>query len=137
MPLLFSLGQHGALVAVQAQLKEGEMLFIFLDDIYIICSPARVGEVYESWRRHCVRRLASTSTRARRSYGTRQASSHLDRCFDVVRSPGGGSTRSCVERRLGFAAEPAGPQGSWSAHRPPIVHHSSHGSEVQGTGVAL
>ena len=61
MPLLFSFGQHRALVAVQAQLKEGEMLFVFLNDIT---------------SRHCVRRLASTSTRARRSCGTRQASSH-------------------------------------------------------------
>ena len=44
--LLFSLGQHRALVAVQTQLKEGERLFIFFDDIYVVCSPARVGEVY-------------------------------------------------------------------------------------------
>ena len=52
MPLLFSLGQHGALVAVQAQLKEGERSFAFLDDMNFVGSPARVGEVYEIWRRH-------------------------------------------------------------------------------------
>ena len=33
MPLFFSLGQHRAMVAVQAQLKEVERLFAFLDDI--------------------------------------------------------------------------------------------------------
>ena len=36
MPLLFSLGQ----------LRPGELLFAFLDDIYIVCSPARVGMVH-------------------------------------------------------------------------------------------
>ena len=46
MPLLFSLGQHRALVAVQAQLKEGERLFAFLADIFVVCSPARVGVVH-------------------------------------------------------------------------------------------
>ena len=43
MPLLFSLGQHRAIVAVQASLLEGERLFAFLDDIYIVCAPSRVG----------------------------------------------------------------------------------------------
>ena len=46
MPLLFSLGQHRAMVAVQAQLKEGERLFAFLDDIYVVCSPDRIGQIY-------------------------------------------------------------------------------------------
>ena len=40
------MGQHLALVAVQASLLEGERLFAFLDDIYIVCAPSRVGEVY-------------------------------------------------------------------------------------------
>ena len=33
MPLLFSLGQHRALVAVNAELQEGERLMTFLDDV--------------------------------------------------------------------------------------------------------
>ena len=37
MPLLFSLGQHRALQAVAAQLQDGEKLFAFLDDIYVVC----------------------------------------------------------------------------------------------------
>ena len=42
MPLLFSLGQHRALKAVARGLEEGERLFAFLDDLYVICRPARV-----------------------------------------------------------------------------------------------
>ena len=45
MPLLFALGQHPALVAVQRSLKGDERLLAFLDDIHIIISPARVGVV--------------------------------------------------------------------------------------------
>ena len=45
MPLLFSLGQHAALQAVQDQLLEGERLFAFLDDIYVVTTPERVGHV--------------------------------------------------------------------------------------------
>ena len=43
MPLLFSLGQHSALLKVQEQLHEGEFLLAFLDDIY--SHHARVREV--------------------------------------------------------------------------------------------
>ena len=56
----------------------------------------------------------------------------------LTRSPGGETGRCCVEReRLGSAPEPVGTQGFWSALWPPFVHHSSHGSQVQGTSVAL
>ena len=47
MPLLFSLGQHSALLAINAKLKEGESLFAFLDDLYVLCSPGRVREVHK------------------------------------------------------------------------------------------
>ena len=55
MPLLFSLGQHGALQAVSRLLRPGEKLFAFLDDIHVLCPLARVVEVYgilqaELWR---------------------------------------------------------------------------------------
>ena len=52
MPLLFNLGQHRAMVAVQTSLLEGERLFAFLDDIYVVCAPSRVGEVYLLLQRH-------------------------------------------------------------------------------------
>ena len=37
MPLLFSLGLHGALNAVKARLSEGEKVVAFLDDVHVIC----------------------------------------------------------------------------------------------------
>ena len=43
--LLFSLGQHPALVAVQQQLREGKYLFAYLDDIYVVTEPNRVRTV--------------------------------------------------------------------------------------------
>ena len=46
MPALFSIGQHPALVAVQALLKEGEFIFAYLDDIYVLCDPGRVTEIF-------------------------------------------------------------------------------------------
>ena len=46
MPMLFCLGQHGALAAVEGRLKAGEKLFAFLDDIYLICQPDRVQGVH-------------------------------------------------------------------------------------------
>ena len=46
MPLLFSLGQHPALVRVQSQLEEGEYLMAFLDDMYTVSMPDRVQEIH-------------------------------------------------------------------------------------------
>ena len=41
MPALFSLGQHGALEAIQARLRPSERLMAFLDDIWCVSSPER------------------------------------------------------------------------------------------------
>ena len=46
MPLLFSVGQHEALTQVQNRLRPREVLFAFLDDIYVVCRPERVGVVH-------------------------------------------------------------------------------------------
>ena len=46
MLMLFALGQHGSLEAAQARLRVGERLMAFLDDIYAVCSPDRVGAVF-------------------------------------------------------------------------------------------
>ena len=46
MPLLFALGFHRALSAVQARLSDNEKVFAYLDDIYVICAPERVLEVH-------------------------------------------------------------------------------------------
>ena len=50
--LLFCLGQHPALTAVRAELEEGEKLFAYLDDLYIVCAPGRVGEVHDLLKKH-------------------------------------------------------------------------------------
>ena len=50
MPLLFCLGQHPGLAAVSAALQDGERLFAFLDDLYVVCRPERVGAVHELLR---------------------------------------------------------------------------------------
>ena len=52
MPLLFCLGQHLALSAVVAGLREGERLFAYLDDLYVVCKPDRVGAVHDLLRVH-------------------------------------------------------------------------------------
>ena len=61
MPLLYSLGQHSALEAIQRQLLPSERLFAYLDDICAITpDPERVGPIYaamqnELWVHSCVR----------------------------------------------------------------------------------
>ena len=55
MPMLFCLGQHGALRAIAERLLPGEKLFAYLDDLYVVCQPDRVGDVHtiigqELWR---------------------------------------------------------------------------------------
>ena len=47
MPLLFSLGQHAALEAAHGRMRTGETLFAFLDDVYFVVKPDRVGDVYQ------------------------------------------------------------------------------------------
>ena len=46
MPMLFSLGQHAALMAVAARLRDGVRLLAFLDDLFIVTSPDRTVEVH-------------------------------------------------------------------------------------------
>ena len=52
MPALFSLGQHGALEAIAADLLPTERVCAFLDDIYVMCRPERVKDVYGIVERH-------------------------------------------------------------------------------------
>ena len=46
MPALYSLGQHGVLEAIARRLLPTERLFAFVDDLYIVCRPERVVDVY-------------------------------------------------------------------------------------------
>ena len=52
MPLLFNLAIHNALEEVRGQMQEGELLFAFLDDIYIVSSPARTRRIYDLLQTH-------------------------------------------------------------------------------------
>ena len=59
MPLLFALGQHGALETTARTLRAGEFMFAFLDDIYFITAPNRVGAIYATlqealWAHACI-----------------------------------------------------------------------------------
>ena len=45
MPLLFSLGQHASLEALQRRMRPAERLMAYLDDIYFASKSERVGDV--------------------------------------------------------------------------------------------
>ena len=47
MPALFALGQHAALVEVNEKLQDGEFIFAFLDDIYVVSQPDRVHDIFQ------------------------------------------------------------------------------------------
>ena len=75
MPLLFCLAQHAALRAVADQMEEGEHLFAFLDDLYIICRLIELGRFTPSSNGSCFATPTSASTWARQRYGTEVATS--------------------------------------------------------------
>ena len=52
MPLLYSVGQHRALEAISRELLGSEKLLAYLDDIYVITRPDRVGDVYTAVRQN-------------------------------------------------------------------------------------
>ena len=52
MPLLFSLGQHRALVSVAGELRRCEHLFAFHDDLYVTAQPDRVVDIHHSLATH-------------------------------------------------------------------------------------
>ena len=47
MPLLFAIGIQGVLEEVATHLADGEQLCAFLDDVYLLCEPARVEPLYK------------------------------------------------------------------------------------------
>ena len=47
MPLFFSIGIQQALEEVAAAMLPGEQLSAFLDDVYMLCQPDRVGPLYK------------------------------------------------------------------------------------------
>ena len=80
MPLLFAVGQHGALAATQESLQAGERLVAFLDDIYTVTLPERVGPVNvtlqaELWR-HAKITVHGGKTKVWNSAGERPEACH-------------------------------------------------------------
>ena len=47
MPPLYALGQHPALEEVRGQLRPGEAIFAYLDDVYVLCQPDRATAVFD------------------------------------------------------------------------------------------
>ena len=47
MPMLYALGQHGALFSLQDFLLPHEQLFAYLDDINVVCLPDWVGPIFK------------------------------------------------------------------------------------------
>ena len=74
MPLLFALGQHRALVAIQSELQDGEFLFACWDDINAWCFLT-VGAVCASVQQHlwahCRIRVHTGKTQVWNSEGLR------------------------------------------------------------------
>ena len=46
LPLLFCLAVHNSLTAIQDQLRPGEYVFAFLDDIYVVSLPERTRAIF-------------------------------------------------------------------------------------------
>ena len=65
---LFSIGIQGVLEEVATHLEDGEQLCAFLDDVYLLCEPARVEPLYEVLEEAMMRiagiRLRQGKTRA-------------------------------------------------------------------------
>ena len=48
MPAFYALAQHAALADLQSQLLDGEAIFAFLDDVYVVSAPERVRTIYDA-----------------------------------------------------------------------------------------
>ena len=70
MPLLFSVGIHGALEEVASSMEHGEQLCAFLDDVYVVCAPQRVVPLFKLLSESLERIAASGSIRGRLGSGT-------------------------------------------------------------------
>ena len=63
MPLLFSL--------VTTNLEEGEKLFAYLDHLYVVCAPERVGDVHHLLKRHLWRHSRTSIHAGKTKVGNR------------------------------------------------------------------
>ena len=78
MSALFSLGLKQALQRVQQQLYDNELLFAYLDDVYVVCDPRQERVMFSIWSEmFYFKRSGLTSTSANVNVGTRRAKSRL------------------------------------------------------------
>ena len=133
MPLLFALGQDAALEAVQARLLEGEKLFAYPDDVYIICQPDRVADVHavleEELFNHAHIELnlgKNPSLESRWSCSTGGCGAHCS-------SQTGQGGRHCLEGRSRVASGAAGGESSWHSDWTARVRVILSGQEIQRT----
>ena len=116
MPLLFALGQRPAL-ELNRQLRPGELLFAFLDDIYVVCLPDRVGVIFTLletalWEHARIQHAGKTKVWNRA--GTRpEACDFLERRAQLVseqqpRVGRGGDDVPSVERGVKILGTPRG-----------------------------
>ena len=71
MPLLFAVGQHGALEAIHRRVNPGEFLMAFHDDVYMATPPTRVGRCTQWCKKNSMCTLPSGFTAARPRRGTK------------------------------------------------------------------
>ena len=76
MPMLYVLGQHGALASIQESLLLGEHLFAYHDDLYVVCSPERVGPIYKIVEDALEAHAEFRFTWVRRRCGTVEVTAH-------------------------------------------------------------
>ena len=127
MPMLFALGQHRALVAIQERLWEGERVFAFLDDIYVVCSPERVTDIYAIIQQEL--------------FAHARISVHHGKTQDIdiitaearIRVPGAVVWRGAQE----LPATRQGLKGPWGSNGAPSVCARVLEAEVRGTTSSL
>ena len=109
MPALFSLAIQPALHRVQGLLRDGEAIFAFLDDVYIVALPERVQQLHDAiaeamWA-HARVQLNAGKTRLWNAAGEEPP-----QLAAICRSPDdGGPSRGCAVR-----PEPVSPAMSGS-----------------------
>ena len=122
MPILFCLGQHAALASVKRELLEGEQLFAFLDDLYVVCKPEMGCRSSQDPLKQIVGARPHLTPRGK-DEGVEQEWRGAQRLSSSSRSSSVGHSRSCrVERRQEFADLPAGVQGPRHSVWPPGFH---------------
>ena len=102
MPMLFSLGEHPALEAIQRRLIDGEKLLAYLDDITVLCSQREFWQWSPSLMKSSLTMHRSACTMGRRRCGTVASNHQVLRSlpdwpdWSNPRPLSGGVTPSCL-----------------------------------------